>query len=594
MWRIQSEAITLLPTSAAESGRARPWQIDPATVDASTATIAQPLIHNSEQAAVAEVISSLRGLVDELAAAPISRLTSGGISKRDVSRLAGTLDLGLEQTITLLLAAKSLRLIGVLDDALDPQWTAADDADSVLAGDRAELWAGLVAAWLRESLDVTQVAAGASENERLTVLATPKKALFKGYGQSVPAMPMLRLSVLAVLADIGLGTARSARWIHAEVLRRHPLLQAHDFAKTESVLHTCVNLGLATTPLQQPEHFGPSRFGLRLAAGLDRAMVEYARQDPSIAPLGIGLEAIEVPGDVIAAVTDGLGSEVEKVLIQSDLTAVATGPIEPRVHHILRRYAVVEARGQGTVYRIDADTIEASMQSGLSPEDVLAELAEISVEALPSTLEFLVNSTATKLRRVRVAGARAVLIVDDPVDLDVILSDQAMLPAGLERLAPTVAIAQLGPERTMHLLEAGDHHALLHSATAPARRRRVITQSEPEVNVRRRPRVTDGHLGEYIRILRSSPTGVSEPASTDEPLGLMDRLREAAEAKTRVLIRIADSQGRERTVEMLPATLNAGRVRGTVTSTGAEASLSIARIISVDPAAPPADGGPAD
>lgn len=146
----------------------------------------------------------------------------------------------------------------------------------------------------------------------------------------------------------------------------------------------------------------------------------------------------------------------------------------------------------------------------------------------------------------------------------------------------------------MHLLEAGDHHALLHSATAPARRRRVITQSEPEVNVRRRPRVTDGHLGEYIRILRSSPTGASEPASTDEPLGLMDRLREAAEAKTRVLIRIADSQGRERTVEMLPATLNAGRVRGTVTSTGAEASLSIARIISVDPAAPPADGGPAD
>src|SRR5699024_8496609 len=75
VWRIQSEAITLLPTSAAESARARPWQIDPATVDASTATIAQPLIHNRDQAALAEVISSLRGLVDELAAAPISRLT---------------------------------------------------------------------------------------------------------------------------------------------------------------------------------------------------------------------------------------------------------------------------------------------------------------------------------------------------------------------------------------------------------------------------------------------------------------------------------------------------------------------------------------
>src|SRR5699024_7215271 len=155
--------------------------------------------------------------------------------------------------ITLLLAAKSLRLIGVLDDALDPQWTAADDADSVLAGDRAELWAELVAAWLRESLDVTQVAAGASEHERLTVLATPKQALFKGYGHSVPGMPMLRLRVRAVLADIGLGTAGSARWIHAAVVRRPPLLQARDFANTEPVLHTCENVGLATTPLQQPE-----------------------------------------------------------------------------------------------------------------------------------------------------------------------------------------------------------------------------------------------------------------------------------------------------------------------------------------------------
>ncbi|WP_432789726.1 helicase-associated domain-containing protein [Brevibacterium sp. K11IcPPYGO002] len=586
VWKIQSEAITLLPTSAAESSRAHPWQIDESSIDSSTAAIGQPLIHNSEQAAVAEVISSLRGLVDELAASPISRLTSGGISKRDVSRLARTLELSLEQTITLLQAAKSLHLIGVLDDALDPQWTAADDADSALAGDRADLWAGLVGAWLRDLLDVTQLAAGASENERLTVLAAPKKSLFKGYGLSVPAMPLLRFAVLSVLHDIGLGTARSAGWIQAEVLRRHPLLPAHEFAMTEAVLHTCVTVGLATTPLQQPEHFGPSRFGLRLAAGLDRAMAEHAAQDPSILPLGVSVEALTVPGDVIAAVTEGLGAEVDTVLIQSDLTAVATGPIEPRVHHILRKYAVVEARGQGTVYRIDAETIEDTMQAGLTPEEALAELAEISAEELPSTLEFLVQNTASKLRRVRVAGARSVLIVDDPVDLDVILSDQAMMPAGLERLAPTVAIAQLGPERTMHLLEASDHHALLHSAAGPVRKRRVITESEPEVSVRRRPRVSDGHLGEYIRILRSAPA-TAAPVSTDEPLGHMDRLREAAETKQRVLIQIADSHGKERTIEMLPATLNAGRVRGVVTTTGAEASLSVARIVSVDPSPSP-------
>lgn len=582
-WRIQSEAITLLPTSAADSARAQPWrQYENGSAPDSTAeSIPQPLIRNSEQAGVAEVISSLRGLVDELAATPISRLTSGGISKRDVSRLARTLDLGLEQTITLLLAAKSLRLIGVLEDALDPQWTATDDAADVLAGDRAELWATLVTSWLRESLDVTQLAAGASENERLTVLATPKKSLFKGFAQSVPAMPLLRSTVLAVLADIGLGSARSAEWVHAQVLARRPLIPAHGFAVTEAVLHTCVSLGLATTPLQKPAHFGPSGFGLRLAQGLAAAMAVQAAEDPSIAPLGLGVDGLEVPGELVLSVREGLGTEVESVLIQSDLTAVATGPIDPRVHHILRRFAVVEARGQGTVYRIDAETIEDSMQSGLSPDDALAELAEISAEELPSTLEFLVRNTASKLRRVQVAGARSILIVDDPVDLDVILSDQAMLPAGLERLAPTVAIGQLGPERTMHLLESAEHHALLHSPTGPARRRRVITQSEPEVHLRKRARVTDDHLGEYIRILRSPGARTQPEASTAEPLGHMDRLREAAEAKRRVTIRLADSHGNERVIEMRPATVNGGRVRGTVTSTGAEASLAIARIVSV-------------
>lgn len=581
-WRIQSEAITLLPTSAAESARAHPWQAATTEPDSSTESIPTTLIHNSERAAVAEVISSLRGLVDELATSPISRLTSGGISKRDVTRIGRTIDLGLEQTITLLLAAKSLSLIGVLDDPLDPQWTASDDAADVLEGDRAELWAALMTSWLREPLDVTQLAAGASANERLTVLASPKKSLFKGFSQSQPTMPLLRFTILEILGGIGLGSSRSAEWIHAQVLAARPLIPAHDFAMTEAILHTAGAFGLATTPLQNAQHFGPSRFGALLAEGLQTAMSAQAAQDPSIAPVNFSLESLAVPTDVVDAVRLGLVDEVETVLIQSDLTAVATGPIEPRVHHILRRFAVVEARGQGTVYRIDADTIEASMQTGINAADALAQLAEISAEALPSTLEFLIENTASKLRRVQVAGARAVLVVDDPVDLDVILSDQAMLPAGLERLAPTVAVGQLGPERTMHLLESAEHHALLHSPSGPVRKRRVITQAEPEVHLRKRARVTDEHLGEYIRILRSPGARAVTTTSTDEPLGHMDRLREAAEAGRTVTITLADSHGQERVIDMLPTTVNGGRVRGTVKTTGAEASLSIARIVSVD------------
>lgn len=582
-WRIQPEAITLLPTSAAEAGRAHPWQqYASLPADQNRQAIPAALVRNSELAAVAEVISTFRGLVDELGVGPVSRLTSGGMSKRDVSRLARSLDLGLEATIGLLLAARKLGFIGVLDDPLDPEWTAVDEAGERLAIDRARLWADLVDAWLSELLDATQLAAGASENERLTVLALPKKPLFKGFAQSFPALPLVRHTVLEILRGIGVGSSRSARWIHSRVLETHPLAQAHSFAVTEQVLHAAIEFGLATTPLQHPKHFGPSHFGSMLAAEIGRAMKRQLQEDPSIAPLGLALAGLHVPDSVIEEVRVHLVPEVDTVLIQSDLTAVATGPIAPRVHHALRRFAVVEARGQGTVYRIDTATLEASMQAGLTPETALDTLAEISAQPLPSTLEFLITNTAAKLHRVQVAGARAVLVVDDPVDLDVIIADPLMLPAGLERLAPTVAIGQLGPERTLHLLEAGEHHALLHSPTGVPRKRRIITQEDPEVQVRKRARVMDSHLTDYISAIRSPAALRARPLATHEPLGHLDRLRDAAAQKQSAVIRLADSHGKQRTIRMRPTTVNGGRVRGIVATTGAEASLSISRIISVD------------
>lgn len=106
--------------------------------------------------------------------------------------------------------------------------------------------------------------------------------------------------------------------------------------------------------------------------------------------------------------------------------------------------------------------------------------------------------------------------------------------------------------------------------------------------------MSDERLGEYLRILRSPAGAASTRSASDEPLGHLDRLREAAETKSLVTIRLADSHGNEQVVRMQPTTVNGGRVRGTVVTTGAEASLSIARIVSVDPVPDPAAQASAD
>src|SRR4029077_14446039 len=97
----------------------------------------------------------------------------------------------------------------------------------------------------------------------------------------------------------------------------------------------------------------PSRSEQVVAALAESAHVGLTRLG-GLASYARTLLAGDDPGP---ALTDLLPAEVDHVLIQADLTAVAPGPLTRERAHDLHLLADVESRGQATVYRFTPSSV---------------------------------------------------------------------------------------------------------------------------------------------------------------------------------------------------------------------------------------------
>nr|WP_272902382.1 helicase-associated domain-containing protein [Brevibacterium daeguense] len=301
------------------------------------------------------------------------------------------------------------------------------------------------------------------------------------------------------------------------------------------------------------------------------------------APAGYDPGLVEVSDRVRGLVTELLPALQTSVLVQSDLTAVATGPVDPRLHAELDNIADVDTRGQGTVYRFTADSISRALRTGMSVADVHELIARVSSTGVPQPLRFLIDEAAAKLRRVQVAPARSVLVVDDPSDLEPLLADPQLLAAGLNRVSTTVAVAAVPQDRLASLLEAAGQPTLRHHATAGPPPRAARTRASAAVT-RRSLLVPEKDLPHHIRGLLHARSAAAS-GSADSPLGILDVLREAAAAGSTVAVTVVGADGRRSRFPLRPVQVTTGRVRGIREAGGraTEVALGISRIASAEP-----------
>ncbi|WP_432558537.1 helicase-associated domain-containing protein [Granulicoccus sp. GXG6511] len=478
------------------------------------------IIDSAAVGAAVEFVQTIEGLLDGLSRRTPIPLRTGGLPARDLTVLAHAVDADPDKAAFALEVAHSARLLVATGPAIVPT----DAFERWLGLGLAERYAEILRTWFRSR---RWFATGRAEGGRPLASATTPAV------NELPWAPDLRRALLTPLApghaiDVDALTDWAA-W-HRPALER-----AGDLgALTAAVLAEADWLGLTA---------------------FDQAST-----------LVTGVTA-ELPTETTALFPEF----TDHLILQSDLTAVATGPLDRSTAAVLALLADTESRGGGGVFRFTASSVRRGFDAGWAADDIEAWLAGHSHTEVPQPLRYLISDIARLHGTVRVGAARAYVRIDDPVRLNTVLEHPLAAEFGLRQVGPETLVAAADPAEVVDLLRqvgltpAAENAAGEMLASPPPRRPPAPTQS----------RRTPPDPAAVAATLIAQRNNRQIAARTEAALDLLDR---AARESLRVEVEFVAADGTPAVEVAVPLSLAAGVVR---LAGGTQQSLPLARITAV-------------
>ncbi len=274
--------------------------------------------------------------------------------------------------------------------------------------------------------------------------------------------------------------------------------------------------------------------------------------------------------------------EVEQVYLQHDLTIVSPGPLKGELDERLRRVADVESSSLAGRYRITAESVTRAIAIGETAASLTTFLSAISLTGVPQPLAYLVEETARRYGAVRVGalehdeaaelGARTGVRSDDPVLLEAMLVDAAAAPLALRRVGPMRLVSRHEAAVVLWTLIDARYPAAADEGTAtPERPGRARTRPAP-------PAVDTSVAAAVERIRSGSTVGIDGDGAwvaRQWELALRGKL------SVRATVKLPD--GSERSFDLEPTGIAAGRVRGRDKAADIERTLPVRSITALEP-----------
>jgi hypothetical protein len=472
------------------------------------------LVDRAAAGAAFDLVRRVELLVDHWGGAPPLALRTGALSVRDLKAAAEFVQLDEPATALLAELAAAASLLATWPDADGgPAWTPTDAFDSWCDETPAERWRHLAAAWLA--------------TERLPFLVGTRDDGGKARNALDPDLtsriaPETRRMTLEALAGLPPGEVLATGTGPASVVARVAWLR----------------------PRRPPSRADQVVAALEEAAALGLValggLASYAR----------ALLSGDDPG---TSLTPLLPEEVDQVLVQADLTAVAPGPLTRERARDLHLLADVESRGQATVYRFTAASVRRAFDAGWAAHEVHAFLHAVSRTPVPQPLSYLVDDAARTFGTIRVGHAETFLRADDEAALTEVLHHPRAASLALRRIAPTVLISttpldlllprlrELGVSPLVESIDGTVHVSRPDRIRArPGRRRGARPADRARLEARLAQAVTAIRAGDRAAAARTGSAG-SAPELT--PTGSLAALREAVETGGTVLIGYVDNHG---------------------------------------------------
>jgi hypothetical protein len=141
----------------------------------------------------------------------------------------------------------------------------------------------------------------------------------------------------------------------------------------------------------------------------------------------------------------------------ADLTAVVTGTPSAHLAALLDATADREAGGAASVWRFGPGTVRRALDSGRTPDAILADLTAVAVGPLPQPLSYLIHDTARGHGRIRVASVTSVVHGEEPALLAELAAHRKLAGLGLRQLAPTVLVSRTPLDKILTALRAAGY-----------------------------------------------------------------------------------------------------------------------------------------
>jgi hypothetical protein len=301
-------------------------------------------------------------------------------------------------------------------------------------------------------------------------------------------------------------------------------------------------------------------------------------------------------GEELAIINEDLPKTVDHILIQSDNTAIAPGPLEHEISQQLAMMAEIESRGGATVYRFSEATIRRALDHGKTK----VFLTKTSKTPMPQPLEYLITDVSKKHGKLRVGNTSAFIRCEDTALISQIMNDKRLEILELRRIAPEVVICDHDATDTMRILREAGYLPAGESATGimltGPRSNRAVTKPRPPRVIGEIEIPTQENLNAAIRAIRTGEKSTHKQThlrqAANEALGAlprttanetMDLVNKYILEEKSLSIGYADNNGAVTHRIIDPIRVSAGALIARDHATGEVQSFRIPRITGVAP-----------
>jgi hypothetical protein len=305
-------------------------------------------------------------------------------------------------------------------------------------------------------------------------------------------------------------------------------------------------------------------------------------------------------GEDLAIINEDLPKTVDHILIQSDNTAIAPGPLEHEISQQLAMMADIESRGGATVYRFSEATIRRALDHGKTGDEIKVFLTKTSKTPMPQPLEYLIADVSKKHGKLRVGNTSAFIRCEDTALISQIMNDKRLEILELRRIAPEVVICDHDATDTMRILREAGYLPAGESATGimltGPRSNRALTKPRPPRVIGEIEIPTEENLNAAIRAIRTGEKSTHKQThlrqAANEALGAlprtsanetMDLVNKYILEEKSLSIGYADNNGAVTHRIIDPIRVSAGAVIARDHATGEVQSFRIPRITGVAP-----------